>query len=126
MDNYYRRNQILALVSRDRITTQAELRRKLAQRGIRVTQATVSRDLEKLGLAESLSAAAVFRPMLAEMEEALAAASVPTYVTLQDHFADKLVGNAKQLIEAVADPLCMIGQITDPLDDPIEEYDIHR
>ena len=42
MDNYYRRNQILALVSRDRITTQAELRRKLAQRGIRVTQATVS------------------------------------------------------------------------------------
>ena len=53
MDKYYRRNQILALVSRDRITTQAELRRKLAQRGIRVTQATVSRDLENLGLAKT-------------------------------------------------------------------------
>ena len=53
MDKFYRRNQILELISRGRITTQQELRRRLAQRGIRVTQATVSRDLEKLGLAKT-------------------------------------------------------------------------
>jgi transcriptional regulator of arginine metabolism len=53
MDKYYRRNQILELVLRDRIPTQGELREKLAQRGIRVTQATVSRDLEQLGLAKT-------------------------------------------------------------------------
>ena len=53
MDKFYRRNQILELISRGRITTQQELRRRLAQRGIRVTQATISRDLEKLGLAKT-------------------------------------------------------------------------
>ena len=53
MDKFYRRNQILELVSRGQVTTQDDLRRKLAERGIRVTQATVSRDLEKLGLAKT-------------------------------------------------------------------------
>lgn len=53
MDKFYRRNQILALISRNRIMTQAELQRKLSQREIRVTQATISRDLEKLGLAKT-------------------------------------------------------------------------
>ena len=53
MDKFYRRNQILELVSRGQATTQDDLRRKLAERGIRVTQATVSRDLEKLGLAKT-------------------------------------------------------------------------
>ena len=53
MDKFYRRNQILELITRDRVTTQEELRRKLADRGIRVTQATVSRDLDKLGLAKT-------------------------------------------------------------------------
>ncbi len=53
MDIFYRRKQILELVSRGQVTTQDDLRRKLAERGIRVTQATVSRDLEKLGLAKT-------------------------------------------------------------------------
>jgi transcriptional regulator of arginine metabolism len=50
MDNLYRRNQILEIIRQESVATQEELRRKLARRGIRVTQATVSRDIEELGL----------------------------------------------------------------------------
>ena len=50
MDNLYRRNQILDLLKAEPVATQAELCRKLRRRGIRVTQATVSRDIEELGL----------------------------------------------------------------------------
>jgi len=50
MENLYRRNQILELLKSERVATQADLCRKLARRGIRVTQATVSRDIEELGL----------------------------------------------------------------------------
>jgi transcriptional regulator of arginine metabolism len=50
MDNLFRRNQILEILQSERVTTQEELRKRLARRGIRVTQATVSRDLEELGL----------------------------------------------------------------------------
>jgi transcriptional regulator of arginine metabolism len=50
MDNLYRRNQILEILRNEAVATQDELRRKLARRGIRVTQATVSRDIEELGL----------------------------------------------------------------------------
>jgi transcriptional regulator of arginine metabolism len=53
MDNLYRRNQILELVQGETVATQEELRRKLARRGIRVTQATVSRDIEELGLVKT-------------------------------------------------------------------------
>jgi transcriptional regulator of arginine metabolism len=53
MDNVYRRTQILEIVAREPVLTQAQLRRRLAQRGVRVTQATVSRDLEELGLAKT-------------------------------------------------------------------------
>jgi transcriptional regulator of arginine metabolism len=55
MDNLYRRTQILNLLRTDPAVTQEELRRKLARRGIRVTQATVSRDLEELGLVKTRS-----------------------------------------------------------------------
>jgi transcriptional regulator of arginine metabolism len=50
MDKLYRRTQILDLLKREPIATQAELCEKLARRGIQVTQATVSRDIEELGL----------------------------------------------------------------------------
>ena len=53
MDNLYRRNQILEILRSDTVATQDELRRKLARRGIRVTQATVSRDIEELGLVKT-------------------------------------------------------------------------
>ena len=53
MDNLYRRNQILDVIRTEPVYTQTELRRALAQRGISVTQATVSRDIEELGLVKT-------------------------------------------------------------------------
>ncbi|HLI35039.1 MAG TPA: ArgR family transcriptional regulator [Terriglobia bacterium] len=53
MENLYRRNQILDIIGRGNVLTQAQLRRALAQRGIHVTQATVSRDIEELGLVKT-------------------------------------------------------------------------
>jgi transcriptional regulator of arginine metabolism len=55
MDNLYRRSQILSLLRSDPQVTQEELRRKLARHGIQVTQATVSRDLEEMGLVKTRS-----------------------------------------------------------------------
>jgi transcriptional regulator of arginine metabolism len=53
MDKLYRRSQILDLLKAEPVADQAELRRKLTQRGIRVTQATVSRDIRELGVAKT-------------------------------------------------------------------------
>jgi transcriptional regulator of arginine metabolism len=53
MDNVYRRNQILDILRTGSVSTQTDLRRKLAERDIRVTQATVSRDIEELGLVKT-------------------------------------------------------------------------
>lgn len=53
MSNLYRRNQILELLRTERVATQAELARRLSRRGIRVTQATISRDIEELGLVKT-------------------------------------------------------------------------
>lgn len=50
MDKVYRRTQIVDLLRTEPVETQDDLRRKLARRGIHVTQATVSRDIEDLGL----------------------------------------------------------------------------
>jgi len=55
MDNLYRRNQILEILQNEVVRTQEALRKRLARRGIRVTQATVSRDIEELGLVKSRS-----------------------------------------------------------------------
>lgn len=53
MDKVYRRTQIVDLLRGGEIETQGDLRRKLARRGIHVTQATVSRDIEDLGLVKT-------------------------------------------------------------------------
>ncbi|HTV53986.1 MAG TPA: ArgR family transcriptional regulator [Terriglobia bacterium] len=53
MDNLYRRNQILEIIRTERPSTQRQLRRRLAERGIHVTQATVSRDIEEIGLVKT-------------------------------------------------------------------------
>ncbi len=55
MDKVYRRTQIVDLLRAEEVETQEDLRRKLARRGIRVTQATVSRDIEDLGLIKTRS-----------------------------------------------------------------------
>ena len=46
----FRHGQILRLVSAEHISNQEELRRRLAQQRLRVTQATLSRDLQELQL----------------------------------------------------------------------------
>ena len=46
----YRHGQILRLVSNERIANLEDLRRRLAQQRLRVTQATLSRDLHELNL----------------------------------------------------------------------------
>jgi transcriptional regulator of arginine metabolism len=53
MDKLYRRSQLLDVLKAEAVSDQAELRRRLAQRGIRVTQATVSRDIRELGVAKT-------------------------------------------------------------------------
>jgi len=53
MDKVYRRTQILEIIGVGGISTQAELSAKLGRRGIHVTQATLSRDIEELGLAKT-------------------------------------------------------------------------
>jgi len=49
----FRHGQILRLVSNERIANQEELRRRLAQQRMRVTQATLSRDLQELKLVKT-------------------------------------------------------------------------
>jgi len=49
----FRHGQILRLVSSERISNQADLRRRLAQQRMRVTQATLSRDLQELKLVKT-------------------------------------------------------------------------
>lgn len=44
----YRQGHILNLITSEKIRNQEELRRRLSQTGIRVTQATLSRDLHEL------------------------------------------------------------------------------
>lgn len=48
-----RHHRILELVSREPMVTQEEMVRRLSQQGLKVTQATLSRDIKELGLAKS-------------------------------------------------------------------------
>jgi len=49
----FRRGQILRVTAAESITSQNQLRRRLAQAGLRVTQATLSRDLRELHLVKT-------------------------------------------------------------------------
>jgi transcriptional regulator of arginine metabolism len=53
MDKLYRRTQILDIIRSEPVVTQEALRRKLGRRGLHVTQATVSRDIDELGLVKT-------------------------------------------------------------------------
>ena len=48
-----RQGQILKLIGEQRIESQEELRRELGRRGMRVNQATLSRDIREIGLAKT-------------------------------------------------------------------------
>ena len=49
----FRQGQILKLVTAEVVENQETLRRRLAQQGLRVTQATLSRDIRELGLVKT-------------------------------------------------------------------------
>jgi transcriptional regulator of arginine metabolism len=53
MDKLYRRSRILELLRAGAVATQADLCHKLGRLGLHVTQATVSRDIEDLGLVKT-------------------------------------------------------------------------
>ena len=67
-----RHQAILALVNRGRVHTQQELAEALARRGLRATQATISRDIQELGLVRSVSgyrsSAALVRELVLSVE----------------------------------------------------------
>jgi transcriptional regulator of arginine metabolism len=65
----FRHGQILRLVSSERISNQEDLRRRLAQQRMRVTQATLSRDLQELKLVKTREG---YRAAVALPEEAAA------------------------------------------------------
>lgn len=53
MPKRFRQRRILELVTEELISSQEKLRRRLAQQGVRVTQATLSRDLKELSLVKT-------------------------------------------------------------------------
>lgn len=67
----FRHGQILRLIAQGGVGNQEQLRRRLAHQKLRVTQATLSRDLQELKLAKTLEG---YRPVPGISDEA---ASVP-------------------------------------------------
>jgi transcriptional regulator of arginine metabolism len=67
-----RHRAILALVNRGAVHTQQEIAEGLARRGLRATQATISRDIQQLGLVRSGAgyriAAALVRELVLSVE----------------------------------------------------------
>lgn len=72
-----RQERILKLVAEEPVASQEDLRRRLAQQGFRVTQATLSRDIRELGLVKTaegykpLGAATATAPPLPALRRAL-------------------------------------------------------
>ena len=58
----YRQALVLELVDREAITSQEQLRDRLRERGIQVTQATLSRDIRDLGLVKRAGDGSYRRP----------------------------------------------------------------
>jgi transcriptional regulator of arginine metabolism len=62
----YRQSLVLELVDHEPITSQEQLRARLHERGIAVTQATLSRDIRDLGLVKAAADGAYKRPVTGE------------------------------------------------------------
>jgi transcriptional regulator of arginine metabolism len=62
----FRQGLVLELVDREPITSQEQLRQRLKDRGIEVTQATLSRDIRDLGLVKRTADGAYRRTTAAE------------------------------------------------------------
>lgn len=67
-----RHSAILEVVNRGSVHTQQEIARALARRGVRATQATISRDIQELGLVRAgsgyRSSAALVRELVLSIE----------------------------------------------------------
>lgn len=83
MDKHYRRTRILDLLREGSVSTQADLCLKLSKRGLRVTQATVSRDLEELGVVKTRGG---YR--LPDTAETVAVTQPPLAVVLREFLRD--------------------------------------
>jgi transcriptional regulator of arginine metabolism len=62
----YRQSLVLDLVDREAISSQEQLRERLKNKGIEVTQATLSRDIRDLGLVKRAGDGAYRRPVSAD------------------------------------------------------------
>lgn len=58
----YRQTLVLELIDREAVTSQEQLRNRLRDKGIEVTQATLSRDIRDLGLVKRAGDGAYRRP----------------------------------------------------------------
>jgi transcriptional regulator of arginine metabolism len=79
----FRQGQILKLLTGQPVASQDELRRQLGHLGVRVTQATLSRDLRELRLVKT---SAGYRPLASAADEAPALA--PLSRALKDFLLD--------------------------------------
>ncbi|MBA2565729.1 MAG: arginine repressor [Gemmatimonadetes bacterium] len=95
-----RQQAILELIRRERITSQERLRARLEGRGVRVTQATLSRDLRELGLVKLPGASGGGRYASAGGDEG--AASPPLERLLPDLFASAGASGNLVLVRTVA------------------------
>ena len=79
----FRQGQILKVVSSEPISSQDELRRRLSHLNVRVTQATLSRDLHELKLVKTAEG---YKPIAAVKEEV--AALPPLARALREYLLD--------------------------------------
>lgn len=84
MPKRLRHGRILELMGEEPLANQEQLRRRLAQDGIRVTQATLSRDLKELGLVKTSQGYA----LPSAVAEAAAAPPRPLSHLLQEFVLD--------------------------------------
>ena len=80
----YRQSLVLELIDRQAVTSQEELRKLLAERGVTATQATLSRDIRDLGLVKRVPDGAYRRP------EAVAASPTADEDTVAQAVSDYL------------------------------------
>ncbi len=65
----YRQSEIMSLIGSSEIETQEELLERLREKGFKVTQATISRDIRELGLVKVAGSAGKYKYALPHKEE---------------------------------------------------------
>ncbi len=79
----FRQGQILKLVAGEAIASQDELRRRLAHLHLRVTQATLSRDIHELQLVKTETG---YKPLAAAAADAVEAPALPALASVLREF----------------------------------------